>query len=104
MISRLMGAFARRMSRDHPKAYYVKFDVENIREIRQSLRIRSTPSFIIFKDGVRVGEIVGFNPRGLEMAICAALIGIETPSSNFLVPKYPPVKTPANLKVAISNY
>ncbi|POS87441.1 hypothetical protein EPUL_003171 [Erysiphe pulchra] len=93
------------MSREHPKAYYINFDVEKLPEIRQSLKMRTTPSFIIFRDGVRVGEIAGLNPRGLEMAVSTALVGIEVPSSNhFFLPKYPPVKAPANLKVAISNY
>lgn len=104
VICRLMAAFNRRMSREHPKAYYVNFDVDKIPEIRQSLRIRTTPSFIIFKDGKRVGQLVGFNPRGLEIAVSAALIGIEKPSSNLLYPKYSPTKAPTNAKVAMSNY
>ncbi|KAI6247647.1 Thioredoxin-1 [Erysiphe necator] len=104
ILSRLMAAFNRRMSREHPKAYYLNFDVDQVPEIRHALKMRTTPSYTIFRDGLRVGDIVGLNPRGLEMTIAAALVGIETPSPSFAFTNYPSVKAPGSKKKTLSNY
>jgi thioredoxin 1 len=47
----------------------MKLDVDEFPEIAQELGIRAMPTFVIFKDGERVGEVVGVNPPALKAAI-----------------------------------
>lgn len=35
----------------------------------QELSVRAMPTFMLFKDGEKVGEVVGANPQALETAI-----------------------------------
>ncbi|EGS21832.1 uncharacterized protein CTHT_0037020 [Thermochaetoides thermophila DSM 1495] len=47
------------------KIYFVKFDVDAVPDLAQELGIRSMPTFIIFKDGEKVDEMVGAQPQAL---------------------------------------
>ncbi|KAK4449851.1 thioredoxin-like protein [Podospora aff. communis PSN243] len=44
------------------KIYFAKFDVDALPELAQELGIRAMPTFIVFKDGDKVGEHMGSNP------------------------------------------
>jgi len=44
------------------KIYFAKFDVDALPDLAQELGIRAMPTFIVFKDGDRVGEHLGGNP------------------------------------------
>jgi thioredoxin 1 len=48
---------------------FIKLDVDELPEIAQDLGIRAMPTFVIFKDGQKVGEVVGANPPALKAAI-----------------------------------
>ncbi|KAM3497749.1 hypothetical protein MY10362_008910 [Beauveria mimosiformis] len=48
------------------KVHFVKFDVDNIPEISQELRVSSIPAFFFFKDGEQVDKFVGANPAELQ--------------------------------------
>ncbi|VBB84597.1 PaTrx2 thioredoxin encoded by the Patrx2 gene [Podospora comata] len=47
------------------KIYFCKFDVDHLPELAQELGIRAMPTFIFYKDGDRVDELMGANPPAL---------------------------------------
>jgi len=49
--------------------HFIKLDVDEVPDVAQELGIRAMPTFLIFKDGEKVGEIVGANPPALKAAI-----------------------------------
>ncbi|KAJ3146818.1 Cytoplasmic thioredoxin isoenzyme 2 [Geranomyces michiganensis] len=50
-------------------ATFVKLDVDEVPDVAEKEGISSMPSFLIFVDGQRVGEIVGASPAKLELEI-----------------------------------
>ncbi|KAI9713042.1 MAG: Cytoplasmic thioredoxin isoenzyme 2 [Bogoriella megaspora] len=50
-------------------ARFYKLDVDEVPDVAQELGIRAMPTFILFKNGEKVGEVVGANPKALEAAI-----------------------------------
>lgn len=66
------------MSEEYPNAYHIKIESGKTHEFHDALNIRTLPTFLIFKDGKKVNEIVGKNQKGLESAIKEALEDIET--------------------------
>ncbi|MCJ1453127.1 Cytoplasmic thioredoxin isoenzyme 2 [Mycoblastus sanguinarius] len=63
------------MSNNHPKARFYKLDVDEVPDVAQELGVRAMPTFMVFKAGEKVGEIVGANAKALE-----ALVGKELAS------------------------
>ena len=61
--------FENRFSEEFTKAAFYKLDVDDVPEVAQELGIRAMPTFLIFKDGQKVGEVVGANPAALKTAI-----------------------------------
>jgi thiol-disulfide isomerase/thioredoxin len=61
--------FARRFSDTYPDARFYKLDVDEVPDVAQELSVRAMPTFMLFKDGEKVGEVVGANPTALETAI-----------------------------------
>ena len=58
-----------RFSNEYPDARFYKIDVDEVPDVAQELGIRAMPTFLLFKNGEKVGEIVGANPKALEAAI-----------------------------------
>lgn len=56
-------------SRDYPDVKFIKFDVDESPDIAQELGIRAMPTFLLFKGGEKVEEVVGANPAAIEAAI-----------------------------------
>ncbi|GIJ86068.1 mitochondrial thioredoxin [Aspergillus pseudoviridinutans] len=50
-------------------AKFYEIDVDDLSEVAAELGIRAMPTFIFFKDGQKVNEVVGANPPALEAAI-----------------------------------
>ncbi|QDS73530.1 Thioredoxin amt13 [Venturia effusa] len=50
-------------------ARFYKLDVDDVPDVAQELGIRAMPTFLLFKDGEKVAEVVGANPKALEAAI-----------------------------------
>ena len=48
---------------------FYKLDVDEVPDLAQELSVRAMPTFMLFKDGEKVGEVVGANPNALETAI-----------------------------------
>jgi len=53
-------------------AFY-KLNIETVPEVAQECSIRAMPTFILFRDGKTVSEVVGANPDALRAAIKAAI-------------------------------
>ncbi|OCK78861.1 thioredoxin [Lepidopterella palustris CBS 459.81] len=62
-----------RFSDIYTAARFYKLDVDEVPDVAQELGIRAMPTFILFKDGEKVAEVVGANPKALEAAITANL-------------------------------
>ncbi|KAH9432780.1 hypothetical protein MCOR02_007459 [Pyricularia oryzae] len=59
-----------------PNIHYVKVDVDEVPDVAQEYNVRAMPTFLLFKDGEKVDEVVGANPPKLQ-----ALISANHPSS-----------------------
>ncbi|KAF2143778.1 uncharacterized protein K452DRAFT_285818 [Aplosporella prunicola CBS 121167] len=64
-----------KFSEAYPTAKFYKLDVDEIPDVAQELGIRAMPTFLLFKGGEKVGEVVGANPKALEAAIKQHLEG-----------------------------
>jgi len=53
----------------YPTAKFYKLDVDEVPDVAQELGIRAMPTFLLFKNGEKVAEVVGANPKALEAAI-----------------------------------
>jgi len=58
-----------RFSNAYPEARFYKIDVDECPDVAQELGIRAMPTFVLFKGGEKVEEVVGANPKALEAAI-----------------------------------
>ncbi|KAK8162090.1 thioredoxin-like protein [Phyllosticta citrichinensis] len=58
-----------KFSEAYPSAKFYKLDVDEVPDVAQELGIRAMPTFLLFKGGEKVGEVVGANPKALEAAI-----------------------------------
>jgi thioredoxin 1 len=56
-------------SEEHTDVDFVKFDVDESPDVAQELGIRAMPTFLFFKNGEKITEVVGVNPPALEAAI-----------------------------------
>ena len=51
---------------------FYKVDVDEVPDVAHELSIRAMPTFILFKDGEKAGEVVGAIDKALEAAILKA--------------------------------
>jgi len=58
-----------KLSEDYGDAHFIKIDVDEVPDVAQELAIRAMPTFIVFKNGEKVAEIVGANPPALKAAV-----------------------------------
>ncbi|EAW13003.1 thioredoxin family protein [Aspergillus clavatus NRRL 1] len=56
---------------DFQNAKFYEIDVDELSDIAAELGVRAMPTFMFFKDGQKVNEVVGANPPALENAIKA---------------------------------
>ncbi|KAB8297911.1 hypothetical protein EYC80_001695 [Monilinia laxa] len=68
-ISPKVSAF----SEQYTKAYFIKVDVDEVPDVSQELGIRAMPTFIIFKNGEKLSQVVGASPHTVEQAIINAV-------------------------------
>jgi len=60
-------------SKKYEEANFYKIDVDELSELAKDLGIRAMPTFLLFKDGQKVDEIIGADANKLESAIKANL-------------------------------
>lgn len=58
-----------KFSEQYPNAKFFKVDVDEVSDVAQELGIRAMPTFLLFKNGEKVGEVVGANEKALEAHI-----------------------------------
>ena len=67
MISPLFDKFAGEAPAD--KIEFYKVDVDEQEQISQECGIKAMPTFVFFKNGEKVGEVVGANPPKLQVRL-----------------------------------
>jgi len=55
------------------QAEFYKVDVDQVPDLAQELNVRAMPTFMLFKNGEKVGEVVGADKRALRAKIAANL-------------------------------
>ncbi|RYN85210.1 hypothetical protein AA0119_g13302 [Alternaria tenuissima] len=71
-----------KLSQAYSDTFFYKLNVDEVPDVAQKLDIRFVPTFLLFKDGEKVAEVVGAKPKALEDAIRANLGCGATHSSN----------------------
>ncbi|OGM40167.1 thioredoxin [Aspergillus bombycis] len=56
-------------SEQYPSAKFYKIDVDQLEKVAAELGVRAMPTFMLFKDGKKVSDVVGANPPALEAGI-----------------------------------
>ncbi|KAF7596344.1 hypothetical protein BBP40_002088 [Aspergillus hancockii] len=56
-------------SEQYPQAKFYKIDVDELSDVAAELGVRAMPTFMLFKNGEKVSDIVGANPPALEAGI-----------------------------------
>ncbi len=58
-----------KMSDAYPGARFYKLDVDEVPDVAQELGVRAMPTFMVFRGGEKVGEVVGANEKALEALV-----------------------------------
>jgi len=58
-----------KMSEEYTDAAFYKVDVDELSDVAAEVGIRAMPTFVLFKNGQKVKEVVGANPAALKQAI-----------------------------------
>ncbi|KAF2829337.1 thioredoxin-domain-containing protein [Ophiobolus disseminans] len=58
-----------KFSEKYPETRFYKLDIDEVPEVAKDLGIRAMPTFVFFKNGEKVGEVVGANPKAIEAGI-----------------------------------
>ncbi|KAA1477212.1 thioredoxin [Dentipellis sp. KUC8613] len=68
---RVISPIFEQLSSKYPNAEFYKVDVDEQADIAQEVGVRAMPTFIAFKNGQKLDEVVGANPPNLERLIAA---------------------------------
>ncbi|KAL4742035.1 thioredoxin-like protein [Aspergillus similis] len=60
-----------KFAQTYTDASFYQIDVDELSEVAAELGIRAMPTFLLFKDGEKVNEVVGANPGALEAGVKA---------------------------------
>ena len=52
---------------------FAKIDVDAVPDVAAELGIRAMPTFLLFKNGEKVDELLGANPAGLQSLVQKAV-------------------------------
>ncbi|QRW14023.1 thioredoxin [Ceratobasidium sp. AG-Ba] len=69
---RVISPIFERLEPEFSRIEFYKVDVDESEEISQEVGIRAMPTFILFKNGQKIKELVGANPPKLEELLRAA--------------------------------
>jgi len=62
-----------KFSEEYTGAHFIKLDVDEVPDVAQELGIRAMPTFLVFKNGEKISEVVGANAKSLLAAIESAV-------------------------------
>ncbi|KAI4096892.1 MAG: hypothetical protein LQ348_005792 [Seirophora lacunosa] len=62
-----------KLSNTYPAARFYKLDVDEVPAVAQELGVRAMPTFVIFKAGEKIKEIVGAHVKAVEGAVVKEL-------------------------------
>ncbi|RUP51811.1 thioredoxin TrxA [Jimgerdemannia flammicorona] len=51
---------------DYSNVIFVKIDVDEVQDVSEAMNIRAMPTFLAFRNGQRLGEVVGANVAKLQ--------------------------------------
>eukprot|EP00897_Mesotaenium_endlicherianum_P005515 jgi/Mesen1/4992/ME000248S04267 len=57
------------LSKKHNNLVFLKVDVDEVQEVAEICKISAMPTFQVFKDGVKVDELVGASREKLEAIV-----------------------------------
>lgn len=57
------------MAHEFPQAKFYKMDVDDVPALAQHLGVRAMPTFMFFKGGEKIGEVVGSNEKAVRVAV-----------------------------------
>jgi len=90
----------KQLAKDHKDANFVKVDVDEAMDVAAEVGIKAMPTFMLFRNGEKITEIVGANASALKQAVttnyAAWLAG--TPVTKFVRPP------PSAVEQFISSY
>jgi thioredoxin 1 len=55
-----------KLSESFPQIKFYKVDVDEQADVAQELNVRAMPTFMFFKDGLKVNEVVGADLKAIE--------------------------------------
>ena len=58
-----------KLSKKYTSTRFYKLDVDEVPDVAHELGVRAMPTFLLFKNGEKVGEVVGANKQALEAAV-----------------------------------
>ncbi|PFH47340.1 hypothetical protein AMATHDRAFT_67880 [Amanita thiersii Skay4041] len=66
---RVISPVFEKLSNNFPGVEFYKVDVDEQDAISQEVGIRAMPTFMLFKNGAKVDDLVGASPPGLEALV-----------------------------------
>lgn len=61
------------LSKNYENVKFYQIDVDQLSDVAAELGIRAMPTFILFKNGEKLTDVVGANPQALESGIKSML-------------------------------
>jgi len=66
---KVISPVVNKLSDEYKDVNFVKVNVDELGAVSEEVGIRAMPTFILFRGGEKVAEIVGANPHALKSAI-----------------------------------
>ncbi|KAF3936330.1 Thioredoxin-1 [Dactylella cylindrospora] len=67
-----ISPFVEKLSKEYEDTNFVKIDVDEVSDVAAECGVRAMPTFMIFRNDEKVGEVIGANPAALKAAVLSA--------------------------------
>jgi len=64
-----IAPFVEKLSKEFDKNNFLKVDVDEVSDVAAEVGVRAMPTFMVFRNGEKVAEVVGANPAALKAAV-----------------------------------